>query len=227
MHICEDMVGESVGDPPIPARGEGQVEVKPAQDKVQPAQDKKRERKNIKTSEGQQYGRSSGSNCEPRCWSSPRAAQVGGPSGWWGSWLWKSRSIITSSSLASPSSSPGLKAVPQEVQGKQWKTKPGCPSSASRQELGQCQPWAMIGVAKFLLWTRLFRWLQKQGRLWNETFFRIAAPRLCTVLKKPFSLKVNLNERNWADYALWEKAFHIGPKLLLIGSNPINIAESL
>ena len=43
MHICEDMVGESVGDPPIPARGEGQVEVKPAQDKVQPAQDKKRE----------------------------------------------------------------------------------------------------------------------------------------------------------------------------------------
>ena len=149
VHICEDMVGESVGDPPIPARGEGQVEVKPAQDKVQPAQDKKRERKNIKTSEGQQYGRSSGTNCEHRCWSSPRAAQVGGPSGWWGSWLWKSRSIITSSSLASPSSSPGLKAVPQEVQGKRWKTRPGCPSSASRQELGQCQPWAMVGWLSF------------------------------------------------------------------------------
>jgi len=29
VHICEDMVGESVGDPPIPARGERQVEVKP------------------------------------------------------------------------------------------------------------------------------------------------------------------------------------------------------
>ena len=37
-----------MGDPPIPARGEGQVEVKPAQDKVQPALEAKRERKKYK-----------------------------------------------------------------------------------------------------------------------------------------------------------------------------------
>ena len=56
---------------------------------------------------------------------------------------------------------------------------------------------------KMVTWTAfaILAMFEKQGRLWNETFFRIAAPRLCTVLKKPFSLKVNLNERNWADLA--------------------------
>ena len=110
-----------MGDPPIPARGEGQVEVKPAQDKVQPALKAKRERKKYKNLR------------RPAVWSlkwNQLCAQMlvrpKSSPGRRAIWvvrklilkIRKHHHIINSSSLASPSSSPGLRAVPQEVQGK-------------------------------------------------------------------------------------------------------------